>query len=80
MIEIGVEQAKKSFGELIDRVEAGESIVITRWGRPAALLEPIRRRPRVLGSLRERIEVSNEFDEALPDEVVEQFEGRRLDS
>jgi prevent-host-death family protein len=36
MREIGVFEAKNKLGQLLDRVERGEEIVITRHGRPIA--------------------------------------------
>jgi prevent-host-death family protein len=38
MKHIGVKQARQQLPELIDRVEAGEEIVITRQGKPVAQL------------------------------------------
>lgn len=38
MREIGAFEAKNTLGTLLDRVEAGEEIVITRRGRPVARL------------------------------------------
>lgn len=40
MIEIGAFEAKNTLGSLLDRVEQGEEIVITRHGRPVARLVP----------------------------------------
>lgn len=40
MPEIGAFEAKNTLGTLLDRVENGEEIVITRHGRPAARLVP----------------------------------------
>lgn len=40
MLEIGAFQAKNTFGTLLDRVAAGEDVVITRRGKPAARLVP----------------------------------------
>ncbi|MDR0591686.1 MAG: type II toxin-antitoxin system prevent-host-death family antitoxin [Bifidobacteriaceae bacterium] len=37
---IGAYEAKTHFAQLLDRVEAGESITITRHGRPVAHLAP----------------------------------------
>ncbi len=41
MLQVGAFEAKNTFGALLDRVEAGEEILITRHGRPAALLAPV---------------------------------------
>ncbi len=38
MQEIGAFEAKNTFGTLLDRVERGEEIVITRHGKPVARL------------------------------------------
>jgi len=43
MSEIGVYEAKTNLTRLLDRVEKGERIVITRHGRPVAELAPLRR-------------------------------------
>jgi len=40
MLEIGAFEAKNTLGSLLDRVEGGEEIVITRHGRPVARLVP----------------------------------------
>ena len=41
MTEIGTFEAKNKLSELLDRVERGEEITITRRGRPVARLSPI---------------------------------------
>ena len=40
MREIGALEAKSRLGQLLDRVEHGEEIVITRRGKPVARLVP----------------------------------------
>ena len=39
-MEIGAFEAKNKLGMLLDRVESGEEIVITRHGKPVACLVP----------------------------------------
>ena len=39
-MEIGAFEAKNRLGMLLDRVESGEEIVITRHGKPVARLVP----------------------------------------
>jgi prevent-host-death family protein len=39
-MQIGAFEAKNTLGALLDRVERGEEIVITRHGRPVARLAP----------------------------------------
>ena len=40
MQEIGAFEAKNTLGSLLDRVQQGEEIVITRHGKPVARLVP----------------------------------------
>ena len=44
MAEIGAFEAKNTLGSLLDRVERGEEIVITRHGKAVARLVPNTRR------------------------------------
>ena len=39
--EVSVHEAKTHLSRLLDRVQAGEEIVITRHGRPVARLVPV---------------------------------------
>ncbi|MEB3366892.1 type II toxin-antitoxin system Phd/YefM family antitoxin [Saccharopolyspora mangrovi] len=39
-VEFSVDEARERLTELIERAEAGEHIVITRFGAPAVSLEP----------------------------------------
>lgn len=51
----GVAEAKSGLSEILDRVEAGEEILITRRGRPVARVEAaeVKRKKQSLPSLRE---------------------------
>lgn len=40
MLKIGAFEAKNTFGTLLDRVQRGEEILITRHGQPVARLVP----------------------------------------
>ncbi len=60
----------------VGRVSGGEEIIIAKAGRPVARLvaatpQPERRTP---GSARGELVVGPEFDEPLPEEVLEDFE------
>lgn len=44
--EVGAYEAKTHLAQLLDRVEAGERILILRHGRPVAELRPVRARDR----------------------------------
>lgn len=71
---VNVYEAKTHLSRLLDRVEAGEEIVIGRAGRPVARLVPYgesmkTRRP---GGWRGQVQIAEDFDE-LPDDLAAAF-------
>ena len=58
MKEVGVYEAKTHLARLLEEVEAGESITITRHGKPVARLVPLEGQRR---SRSETIEAIKEF-------------------
>ncbi|GAC1472377.1 MAG: type II toxin-antitoxin system prevent-host-death family antitoxin [Chloroflexota bacterium] len=76
MNHVNVYEAKTHLSKLLDRVEAGEEIIIGRAGRPVARLVPytqplIERKP---GAWRGRVRIAPDFDE-LSDDVRRAFLG-----
>jgi prevent-host-death family protein len=45
MTEVTVRELRNHGGEILDRVASGETLTVTRDGRPIAQLHPLRRRP-----------------------------------
>lgn len=78
--QLNVYEAKTRFSQLLDRVEAGEEIVIARNGRPVARLVPAPRpRPaRTPGALRNDLWIAPDFDEPDP-ATAEAFETSPVD-
>ena len=74
---VNVHEAKTHLSRLLQRVQRGEEIVIARAGHPVARLVPIARLTRRPGRLKGRIEVSESFDEPLPEELAAAFRGDR---
>jgi prevent-host-death family protein len=73
MAEIGMHEAKTQLSKLVERAEAGEEIVITRHGKPAARLVPERRGAgfaSLAGSWQGRVRIAEDFDE-LPDDLAD---------
>lgn len=74
-MEVGVHEAKTNFSRLLRRVAAGEDVVICRGGRPVAKLVAVGQQgEREFGHDEGAFAVPDDFDDALPDEVVEAFE------
>lgn len=64
---------------LLSRVEAGERLLVIRDNRAVAELRPIaatRTDPRPFGLCAGEFSVPEDFDAALPEEVLREFEGR----
>ncbi len=74
MIMVNVHEAKTQLSRLLERVRAGEEIVIAKAGKPCARLAPLEPPPeRVLGRYRDR-------DGDVPDAVFEALTGAELDA
>jgi len=71
-------EAKSSFSQLVDRAAAGEEIIIAKAGKPLARLTafPRDRKVRVPGGWEGQVQVAPDFDEPLPVELLDAFEGR----
>ena len=70
---VGAFEAKTHLAALLDRVERGEEVVITRRGKPVARLVPARSRAkRVPGTLKGQVVIADDFDET-PVDVVASF-------
>lgn len=66
MSKIELQAAQTQLPSLIERVSAGEEIVIVQQDRPLAQLIPLRaHRQRRFGSARGQIRMSDNFDEPL---------------
>ena len=72
MTMVNVREAKTQLSRLLERVQAGEEIVIAKAGKPCARLMPLEQLPeRVLGRYRDR-------DGEMPDSVFEPLSGAEL--
>ena len=75
---VNVHQAKTHLSRLLDEVAAGAEVIIAKAGKPVARLVPLEPvvRKKKLGLLQGRISVPDDFDAPLPQEILEDFEGR----
>jgi prevent-host-death family protein len=67
IMDISIAEAKNRLSQLIRAAEGGESVVITRHGRPVAQLlpAPVRRRKVRLGGMRGRIRLLPGWDKPI---------------
>jgi len=54
--EIGVEEARSTLGRLVDDVTEGDPLLLTKRGKPAAVLMSVAHYQRLLAQFRERRE------------------------
>jgi len=78
MTIVNIHQAKTHFSKLIDAAMHGEEIIIAKAGKPAARLVPFssatpKRKP---GALKGKIHITADFDAPLPQDILDQFEGK----
>ena len=72
--EFPLREAKARLSELLDRVENGEEIIITRHGHAAAKITSVKAPYRSPGVLKGQIKVAKDFDQT-PEDLIDQFEG-----
>lgn len=64
MATVSIRDLRNHGGEIVDRVQQGESLIVTRDGRPVAELRPLRRKPLNREALLERWRNVPTFDYA----------------
>jgi prevent-host-death family protein len=78
MVQVSVEEIQQDLATYLQRVEAGETVVIVRAGQPVAEVKPLvspakTRRP--FGLCAGEFTVPDDFDAPLPEDVLKAFEG-----
>lgn len=77
--EISVNEIKKNMQTFFNRLEAGETLVILKSGKPLAEIKPVRQsklKTRPFGLCQGEFTVPDDFDEALPSGILDEFVGR----
>ena len=78
MIRVSVEDIERELAVYLQRVEAGETLVIVRAGHPVVEMKPIARdveRLRPFGLCAGEFTVPDDFDAPLPEDFLKAFEG-----
>ncbi|CAH0140694.1 type II toxin-antitoxin system Phd/YefM family antitoxin [Roseomonas sp. CECT 9278] len=78
MSTLNIHEAKTHFSRLVDRVGAGESVVIARAGKPVAKLVPLSASDvpvKRVGFLAGAFSLPADFDSMGQDDIVKQFDG-----
>ena len=78
MIRLNIHEAKTHLSRYLDELAKGEIIILCKRNIPIAEIRPIhpqRKDHRPLGLARGEFEVTPEFFEPLPDEILASFNG-----
>jgi prevent-host-death family protein len=76
---VNIAEAKARLSDYVKLVERGEVIVLARRNQPVAEIRPLPRRPgrpRPFGLCKGEFQVPKDFDDPLPESVLQDFEGR----
>ncbi|MEH1770212.1 type II toxin-antitoxin system Phd/YefM family antitoxin [Nostoc sp.] len=76
---ISVDEIKRDLLGYLQRVEAGETLIIIRGGKPIAEIKPTVKAPdlsRPFGLCAGEFIVPDDFDEPLPENIISEFEGK----
>ena len=79
MTTVNIEEIKQDILSWLQRVEAGEKIIILKSNKPMAEIIPFQSDNiglRPMGLCKGEFSVPDDFDSPLPEEVIQQFEGR----
>ena len=74
-MQVNIHEAKTNFSKLVIQASKGEEIIIARAGKPIAKLVALEKpkKARKPGSAKGQIIMSDDFDTALPDDVLSSF-------
>lgn len=75
---VNIHQAKTNLSKLVDAVMHGEEVIIAKSGKPMIKMVRLDERTthRKPGLLKGRITLSPDFNAPLPDDLLNQFEGK----
>jgi prevent-host-death family protein len=77
METVNIYDAKTRLSQLVDKVVAGEDVVVSRNGKPLVRITRLEsaRRPIRFGVLKGKVKIPRDFDAPLPSKVLAEFEG-----
>jgi prevent-host-death family protein len=71
---VNMHEAKSTLSKLVEKVAAGEEVVIAKAGKPVAKLVKYEREPRKLGGWEGKVWMADDFDET-DQELIDLFYG-----
>ncbi len=73
---INIHEAKTHLSKIAEEVAAGKEIIVGKAGKPMMKLIPItdKQKQIKLGALKGKIKIAEDFDEPLPQKILDSFE------
>lgn len=73
--QVTLPEATANIAQLLDRVIQGEEIIISQDGQPIAHISPVKRdrSPRVPGQYAGKLVIPDNFNDPLPDDILDGF-------
>jgi antitoxin (DNA-binding transcriptional repressor) of toxin-antitoxin stability system len=78
MVQVTLDEITHDLKTYLDLVEAGQTLVIVKAGKPMAEVKPIvssAKMPRPFGLCAGEFTVPDDFDAPLPEAIIKEFEG-----
>ena len=79
MAQVSIEDIQRDLSTYLQRVEAGETLLIVRAGKPVAEVKPVITSVETLrpfGLCAGEFTVPDDFDAPLPEDILNAFEGK----
>lgn len=79
MAQVSIEDIQRDLSTYLQRVEAGETLLIVRAGKPVAEVKPVVTSVETLrpfGLCAGEFTVPDDFDAPLPEDILNAFEGK----
>lgn len=76
VIDVNIHEAKTHLSRLLEQALAGDEVIIKKAGKPLVRLTPVASAPapRRLGTAKGQITIADDFDDPLPDDILDEFE------
>ncbi len=77
---IPMHQAKSNLSQLVKKAANGEDVYIGAYGKAEAKIVAANaqvRRKKIIGLLKGKLQIPDDFDETLSDEIIAEFEGSK---
>ena len=79
MVQVSIDEIKQDLSIYLPRVEAGETFIVIKNGKPLAEFKPITETFKLLrpfGLCTGEFTVPNDFNKPLPENIIQEFEKR----